>query len=630
MKPNSHTVKTNEPAVDFSASTYGGTAFSQYELDEFTYETFGDSASNGGNVVNAIGEGVQAGLIALAEGGTEAQIDQAIVNAVTTACGAIVPAEEIAGSITNVTSGIAASVSGNQIVLINIANNTPYTLEFSDDSSNDQWYNNHGEMLGYPSTIAKINPPVINAGCYVFSSGAALYGPSGAVWMSIMDGGNLLAGLNVAYSNPASGSSNNCAVSFNETLSSWFDSFNSQSPQTQSIASVADSSGQIFYATASMAPASSWPLTINVVLSVVNSRVVNGDPVLGVMNANQMKCAFVDALYNVWSISDCNGTYDPYIVVVSGDYPGMEAIVNDVQPVEYNGATHYLMTDASRNVWDVVPGVSATATNTGYAGSFTRPYGVLNGADLHVCYCDSSGNIWDCYTSGNGYSVQQLAGTGDDALTDGPLSASNAVPLVLPIAGGGNSYHVFYFDASGNLWDVNYNFNDNDVWAATQLTGTGGATTAPVGGGVPAPLLIQAGAMLSVGYIDLNGNVWQLYYNDNWESQQINGTNGLAGGPTAAIGTSPALLCVGDGWPIYYFYFDSNGYMHAAYQATTDPIWSTSQLTGTGGITSGPTGMGQIAVTYFQSEPRVYYADNVYGNLWLVYGNASSWALFAL
>lgn len=613
------------------STSYGGTSLAQYSLDEFTYETFGDSASNGGNVVNAFGVAVQAGLLAAAAGDDQEEIDQAIVNAIVNTCGPLVPAELIAGYMENVMSGIAGSISGHQLVLINIANNTPYTLVFSDDSNNDQWYNNHGQILAYPSPIANNDPPSINFGSYVFANSPGLYGPSGAVWLSILDSNNnQLAGLNVAYSNPYVGGGNSCSVSFNEVLSSWFDSFNGESPQAQAIASLQGTNNQIFYATAAMAPASGWPMTINVVLSVVDNPTTVSNPVLGIMNSGQMKCAFVDAFNNVWAISDANGTYDPYIAFVPSTYLAMGNVVYDVQPIGYNGVTHYLMTDNNGNVWDVVPGGNVTCvTGENPSNSATRPYGVVMGQFMHVCFCDSSGNIWDCYTSGGSYTVQQLAGAGDDVLTNGPAASSVAVPQVFEIYAIGYSYNIFYFDASGNLWDLNFNFYNGPVWAATQLTGTGGATTAPVGGGVPAPLLIQAGTMLSVGYIDQNGNVWQLYNNGNWEAQQINGTNGLAGGPAAAVGSSPVLLCVGDGWPIYYFYFDADGNINAAYQSTTDPVWSTSQLTGTGGVTSGSTGTGQLAATYFQSEPRVYYQDDD-GNLWLVYGNSSSWSLFAL
>ena len=60
---------------------------------------------------------------------------------------------------------------------------------------------------------------------------ANLKGPSGAIWMNVVDPNNsnyLLGGLCIAYSFPISNIANqSCQVAFNQVLKTFFDNFNS-------------------------------------------------------------------------------------------------------------------------------------------------------------------------------------------------------------------------------------------------------------------------------------------------------------------------------------------------------------------------------------------------------------------
>jgi hypothetical protein len=128
-----------------------------------------------------------------------------------------------------------------------VANNTVYDISTASQSQYDQIYINHGYVDYMPSGVVPAVPPPADGSmisCALFGFvGSTFDGPSGAVWMSVTDpntNGGLVGGLCFAFSVPidAHNSTPSCAVSFNESLETWFGTFNSAAPQQTATASL--------------------------------------------------------------------------------------------------------------------------------------------------------------------------------------------------------------------------------------------------------------------------------------------------------------------------------------------------------------------------------------------------------
>ena len=607
-------VPSPAPTASGSSSSSSSSELSAVNTDEDTYSAYSDSAATGGDVVDALGEGMTAGVEAGTASG-EAAVEAAVTTAVeaTEVATAAIPVVDIVCTVVDTIIGItmlALAFVKNETVTVNVTNNTPFNLVFSPDPANEQFYLNHGDMPGYPGPINPNMSPLVQMGTFVFTNAKGSdFGPSGAVWLSVLDPSSdaTIAGLCIAYSNPySSNGENSCAVAFNQQLPSWFKSFNSGPSQLNSVAFVAPAGYPMLYATAGLSSASNSPVTINVALSSLPGLQAANNPTVTTVSPTQIKAAYVDTNNSLWSVSDSNGMWDPSIVLPPGKFPQVGNITGDVAPIQFNNVTHYLFTDNGGNIWDYVPGNGVTNTNTGSDGNGApraagNPHCVVDGADLlHVCYRDASGNVWDTYTNGDSYSAQQLAGSGSNVLTNAPAAACDPVPLYLPSNG---TFHVFFIDGSGDLWDL----HSDGSWTATQLAGKGGVTSGPQGTGSPSPILFAGATTIHVGYCDLSGNVWDVNGNgESWDVQQATGTNGLAGGP-AAVG-NPSLLSV-DGGQILYCYFDADGNLHAGWSNYNfQGGWTTLQLAGgSGSATGAPAGEGNIATVFFQGQSFVFY-----------------------
>lgn len=136
-------------------------------------------------------------------------------------------------------------------VFVPVMNNTPFNLSTSQNPSDEQCYiNNKYELwtTGPQANIPPASPPTAYGCLYTFSSTILGEGPSGAFWVSITDpnDGTVIGGLCVAFSDPESGS-NTFAVSFNQPLEPWFESFNGSGTNTPTAMLPAQTIGNTSY-----------------------------------------------------------------------------------------------------------------------------------------------------------------------------------------------------------------------------------------------------------------------------------------------------------------------------------------------------------------------------------------------
>jgi len=98
-----------------------------------------------------------------------------------------------------------------------------------------------------------------------------------------------------------------------------------------------------------------------------------------------------------------------------------------------------------------------------------NPSIVVYSGQTHYCYRDAGGIIWDVVQDGNSWTPQQVTGPGGQAST-APLAADD--PFVIVWSGAGyNQMHYCYRDKDGAIWDVQWS---GSSWVPTQVTGAGG------------------------------------------------------------------------------------------------------------------------------------------------------------
>jgi C1A family cysteine protease len=94
---------------------------------------------------------------------------------------------------------------------------------------------------------------------------------------------------------------------------------------------------------------------------------------------------------------------------------------------------------------------------------------VLYGDQTHYCYRDLEGAVWNVTQGGDSWTPQKVTGSG------GKISAAPAAagdPFVIVWGGSGyKQMHYCYRDAKGAIWDAQWT---GSQWLATQVTGAGG------------------------------------------------------------------------------------------------------------------------------------------------------------
>ena len=275
---------------------------------------------------------------------------------------------------------------------------------------------------------------------------------------------------------------------------------------------------------------------------------------------------------------------------------------------------------ASCSIWDVwcngatgqwsllqLTGPGGLASGSPLAWGFVTPATVTYNNQMHVCYSDDFGLIWDAWYNGatGQWKLQQLAGPG--GLSGGP-PIGNVDPFAVTY---NDQMHVCYSDINGVIWDAWYD-GVRGVWNAQQLTGSGGLTNGPTCNSLLSVVVYSN--HMHVCYGDLNALVWDAWYDGatgQWNPQQLAGPGGLAGGPAAGshnYTNTPAAVTYGD--QMHVCYCDINGVIWDAWYDGARGVWNSQQLTGTGGRTNGPPCPGfTVSVVVYGDQMHVCYCD---------------------
>jgi hypothetical protein len=165
-----------------------------------------------------------------------------------------------------------------------------------------------------------------------------------------------------------------------------------------------------------------------------------------------------------------------------------------------------------------VTGVGGKAP--GAPEAFGAPTVVLYSGQTHYCYRDIKGDIWDVVQDGNSWTPQRVTGSG------GKISAAPAAagdPFVIVWSGTGyNQMHYCYRDSDGAIWDAQWT---GSAWIAIQVTGAGGKIPgAPAAADGPFVFLLSGSGFNQMHYCyrDKAGHVQDAFWNGSaWGYQTI-------------------------------------------------------------------------------------------------------------
>lgn len=145
---------------------------------------------------------------------------------------------------------------------------------------------------------------------------------------------------------------------------------------------------------------------------------------------------------------------------------------------------------------------------------------------LHACYRDVNNRIQDLVRIGAIWTVLPVTGVGGAA----NAPAAVGTPVGIPF---GNSFHCFFRDTAGNIWDA---FAVNNTWSLMQLTGAAGSAKggAPAAGDVSVVVLDQQTHLFYRGTDNRLWDVWTIV-GSGWSATKIC-DEVLAGDPKALPG----------------------------------------------------------------------------------------------
>ena len=134
---------------------------------------------------------------------------------------------------------------------------------------------------------------------------------------------------------------------------------------------------------------------------------------------------------------------------------------------------------------------------------------------MHVCYRDTNGWIQDVWWTGSGWATQQLTGaSGSGSKTTGPFATGNPGTCWYS-----NQMHVCFRDTGGNIWDVYWT---GSAWQLQQLTGFGSPTTAPPASSDPIVTTLPNTDEMHVLYRDTTNRVRNVYWDGSgWLQQPV-------------------------------------------------------------------------------------------------------------
>jgi hypothetical protein len=258
------------------------------------------------------------------------------------------------------------------------------------------------------------------------------------------------------------------------------------------------------------------------------------------------------------------------------------------------GAIHDCWYDGTRGRWNhqQINGDDGVTTGPPAAGG---PFVWTVGAEQHFTYRTGDGGIYDSWYAAGRWRLQHI--NGPDGLTSGPAASGDPFASVFR-----DQQHVAYMDAAGVLYDAWY---QDGIWNLQQINGTGGRTRGtPAAGG---PFIWTVGTeQQHFTYYDTYGTIHDSWFAGNaWSLQHINGAGGRTDGPRAA---GLPFVSVHDDQR-HFFYVgrtaagDVTGIIHDAWLDAAKDRWGLRQLNGTDGLTAGPTAAGGPCVSVFSPRP---------------------------
>jgi C1A family cysteine protease len=205
-----------------------------------------------------------------------------------------------------------------------------------------------------------------------------------------------------------------------------------------------------------------------------------------------------------------------------GSKTGGPPAAGDPDAVNYDNQMHVCYRDTSGNIQDAWwTGSAWTLQQLTGPGSGSKTNGPIAAGDpntvsysdqMHVCYRDTGGNIQDAWWTGSAWTVQQLTGSGSGSKTNGPAAAGN--PNVCAYSG---QMHVCYRDTGGNIWDAYWT---GSTWALQKLTGANSVSTAPPA--ASDPVVIVYSNQMHVTYRDNANHVRDVYWDGGgWYQQPV-------------------------------------------------------------------------------------------------------------
>jgi hypothetical protein len=322
---------------------------------------------------------------------------------------------------------------------------------------------------------------------------------------------------------------------------------------------------------------------------------------------NQSHVLYRDGSGKVWDswYDGATGHWNLQQINLGGQTAG-PAAGSDPAAFVYNNQAHVLYHDGNGKIFDSWYDGSSGHWNLQQINNGGLTAGPPAFGDLasfvynnqtHVLYRDGGGKVWDSWYDGNGHwNLQQINLGG---LTAGPVAVSNPASFVY-----NNQTHVLYHDASGKVFDSWYDGNGH--WNLQQIN-LGGLTAGPAAASDPVSFIYNNQS--HVLYRDGSGKVWDSWYDGNghWNLQQIN-LGGLTGGP-AAVGDVAAFIYNNQS---HVLYRDING---EVWDSWYDGNHWNLQLINLTGLTLGPAAISDPASFVYNNQTHVLYRDAA-GRVW--------------
>jgi C1A family cysteine protease len=180
---------------------------------------------------------------------------------------------------------------------------------------------------------------------------------------------------------------------------------------------------------------------------------------------NQMHYCYRDNYRKIW---DAIWTGSNWVAIQvtgpGGKIPDAPLAAGDPAAAIYSGQTHYCYRDADGNIWDAIQsGSNWTAVQVAGPNGSTPGAPAAAGDpavivwsgtgfnQMHYCYRDANGNIWDAQWTGSNWTAQNVT-----TVSGGPAAAGD--PVVFLYSGTGfNQMHYCYRDTAGYIQDAVWN-----------------------------------------------------------------------------------------------------------------------------------------------------------------------------